>query len=65
MITGDRDGNISFWNVRENYKLLSKVNIDEEIGTILYWNSQINKVTVPFLIIGGSSGTIKVFDIKQ
>lgn len=69
LIASSKDGKISFWNVKDNYKLLSsmKCKPTEEENDIEEINAthMINIQGELYLIIGGQSGIIQIFDIKN
>eukprot|EP00347_Sterkiella_histriomuscorum_P000004 403377554 len=68
LVASSKDGKVSFWNVKDNYKLLSSIKCNqdenpdeiEELNAVYMFNSN----TEPYLLIGGQTGTLKIFDIK-
>lgn len=64
LISGSRDGNIAFWNTKDNYKQISLVKkaspADEEINAIYYLNVNSH----PYVVIGGTSGLLSIMDVK-
>lgn len=68
LVTAGLDGCIHFWNVVDNFKLVSSISASslgalryEEIMTMVY----LNLPNDPCLILGGQSGQISVFSIKK
>jgi WD40 repeat protein len=60
MISGGRDGCIHFWDVNDNFKIISSVKIEslgalkyDEINFLVYIVPEKND---PCIVIGGSSG---------
>lgn len=70
MITSGRDGKISYYAVKDNFKVLSSEQVasiginDEEVNAVLYINEQDGKMNHPFLIVGGTTGGLSAIDIK-
>ena len=63
MFVGSRDGKISLYNTRENYKLVKTLSLfekEEEITCMLYYQAN---PTQSFLIIGSSTGQLVVVDL--
>jgi hypothetical protein len=70
MITSGRDGKVAYWNVKDNFKLISNLQVsqigvnEEEINAIQYVNVKEGAVSHPFLVMGGTTGGLSVLDVK-
>ena len=71
LISGGRDGRLAFWNVKDNYKLMSTIKVsdcgieEDEITAIHYTNLRTGTDNHPFVVIGGLSGALNILDIKS
>jgi WD40 repeat protein len=68
LITSGLDGCIHFWNVNENFKLVSTIQASsigalefEEILSMVYLQIKDD----PCLLLGGHSGQVNVYSIKK
>jgi U3 small nucleolar RNA-associated protein 13 len=64
LITCAKDGKIAFWNTRENFAMLSMVRYsraEEELNAVRY----IEYEGEPYVVVGGGSGAVSVFDINK
>ncbi|CDW89939.1 transducin beta-like protein 3 [Stylonychia lemnae] len=68
LAASSKDGSVSFWNVKDNYKLLSSIKVKsdenpdeiEELNAIYMFKSG----SEPYILIGGQNGILKIYDIK-
>ena len=65
LITGGRDGIIAFWKVASGFEFLNKYDVGEEIGSLVYLSLKTSFGMKSFLLVGGTLGVIKVFDIGK
>lgn len=71
MITSGRDAKVTYYNAKDNFKVLSSEPVsslginEEEVNAIQYINVKDDKHNHPFLIIGGTSGGLAAIDIKS
>lgn len=68
LISGSKDGTIAFWNVKDNFKLLSSLKFKvkeegslEEVNAIHFFITNGN----PYILVGEESGCLSIFDIKK
>lgn len=64
LITCAKDGKLGFWNVKENFASLSLFKYskaEEELNVVHFFEHQDS----PYVIIGGASGSLSIFDINQ
>jgi WD40 repeat protein len=64
LITCAKDGKIAFWNAKDNFKQLSMFKFsksEDELNVVHYvlMNDQ------PYVLVGGASGAMSVFDINN
>jgi U3 small nucleolar RNA-associated protein 13 len=64
LITSSKDGKLGFWNIKDQYKLLSlfKFSENEEELNAIHYTLFANR---PYLIVGGASGALSIFDINH
>lgn len=65
LITCAKDGKLAFWNAKDNFKLLSMFKYsktEDELNVIQYYT---DKDGTPFLIVGGATGALSIFDINN
>jgi len=64
LITCAKDGKLAFWNVKENFAQLSMFKYsksEEELNVVHFIQYQES----PYVIIGGGSGAVSIFDINN
>lgn len=63
LITCAKDGKLAFWNAKDNFSLLSMIKyskLEEELNVALCTTYDLQ----PYVIVGGASGALSVFDIN-
>lgn len=66
LIVSSRDQKLSFWNLKDNkFNRIGAIRLEEDIEGMHYVNLQVDDKTMPFLITGGTNGTLKILDINN
>ncbi len=63
MFTSSKDGRLGFWNINDNYSQLAMIPIKEETELNVLHFMLLNDQ--PYLLIGGASGALTLFDINK
>jgi WD40 repeat protein len=63
-VTCAKDGKLAFWNAKDNYQLISMIKYsktENELNAVAFIAG---KDDASYLIVGGASGALSVFDIN-
>lgn len=64
LVTCAKDGKLAFWNSKDNYQLISMIKYsktENELNAVAFMTG---KDDASYLIVGGASGALSVFDIN-
>ena len=64
MTSSSKDGKLAFWNAKENFKQLALIKFsktENELNVVHYFVH----ADQPYLIVGGASGALSIFDINN
>ncbi len=63
LITCAKDGKLAFWNAKDNFSLLSMIKYsktEDELNVVHFTTHD----SSPYVIVGGASGALSIFDIN-